>query len=246
MTPRITILHTNDLHNHLTEAQAARLRWLRDQVGEAGLLLDAGDAVSSGNLTFRPGGEPILERMSDAGYDAMVVGNREFHFTQAGFHAKVRRARFAVLSANARPTGPGVTLPVVPSITRVLTGGVRVAVFGVTVPMITERMLARKVSACVFEPPGEAAAREARRLRPDCDLLICLSHAGLRADREIAAADLGIDLIVGGHSHAVLPEGEHIGGTLVVQGGSWGHYVGRVEVTLEEAQPTLRANLSAL
>src|SRR5689334_23789135 len=98
----LTILHTNDFHNHLTEAQAEHLRQARQEAGEAVLLLDAGDAIASGNVTFRPGGEPILDLMSDVGYDVMTVGNREFHFSRMGFHAKLSRARFPVLCANVR------------------------------------------------------------------------------------------------------------------------------------------------
>src|SRR5439155_3640467 len=115
--PIITILHTNDFHNHLTEAQASKLAARRRQLGDSGLLLDAGDAVSSGNITFKPAGEPILDLMSDAGYDAMTVGNREFHFSQAGFCAKVSRARFPILCANVRAQDGKTRLPVVASVT---------------------------------------------------------------------------------------------------------------------------------
>src|SRR6266511_2410727 len=87
----ITLIHTNDFHNHLNAQQAERLRQLRQALGESGLLLDAGDAISSGNVTYKPGGEPILDVMSEAGYDAMTVGNREFHFSRAGFWAKLSR-----------------------------------------------------------------------------------------------------------------------------------------------------------
>ena len=193
----VTLVHTNDFHNHLTEAQAARLEDRRREIEGRGLLLDAGDAVSAGNITYRPGGEPILDVMSDAGYDAMAVGNREFHFTQAGFCSTLSRARFPVLSANVRPLRADTTLPVVPSITRTLNGGVRITVFGLTVPMITERMLARKVSAYVFDEPIATAARLVPALRHECDVLVCLSHIGLARDRELAQRVPGIDVIIG-------------------------------------------------
>jgi len=243
---RLTILHTNDFHNRLLPGQAARLAALRSALGTGGLLLDAGDAISAGNVTFRPGGEPILDVMSQAGYDAMTVGNREFHFTQAGFRAKLSRARFPVLCANVRPRSPEALLPVVPSIRRTLEGGVRVAVFGVTVPMVTERMLARRVSAFVFDDPVRVAAETARELRPDCDLLVCLSHAGLGRDREIAARAPEIDLIVGGHTHAVLDAGERAGDTLIVQAGWWGRLLGTVEVRLGQGKPRLVAKIEPL
>jgi len=60
-----TILHTNDFHNKLSEPQAERLRGLRSAIGDRGLLLDAGDAIGSGNITFRPGGEPFTFRESE-------------------------------------------------------------------------------------------------------------------------------------------------------------------------------------
>ena len=243
--PAITILHTNDFHNHLSEAQAAKLKERRAALGDSGLLLDAGDAISSGNITYKPGGEPILDLMSDAGYDAMTVGNREFHFSQAGFCAKVGRARFPVLCANVRAKGEGTKLPVVPYIERVV-GGARVTVMGLTVPMITERMLSRKVSSYVFDDPLKTAESLVPTLRPNCDLLVCLSHIGLAKDREMAERVPGIDLIIGGHTHALLETGEQIGDCFVVQAGWWGHYLGTVVATLGEGRPSFTASVAPL
>ena len=101
--PVFTLLHTNDFHNQLTEAQANYLRRLRTDLGTEGILLDAGDAVSCGNITYHSGGEPILETMTTVGYDAMTVGNREFHFSRVGFQTTLQRAKFPVLCANIRP-----------------------------------------------------------------------------------------------------------------------------------------------
>ncbi len=246
MSDRVTILHTNDLHNHLTEHQAVRLADLRRTAGNSALLLDAGDAVGSGNVTFRPGGEPILDRMSAIGYDAMCVGNREFHFSEIGFRTKVARAAFPVLCANVRPNGHNRPLPVHRSRLFVLDGGVRVGIFGVTVPMITPRMLARKVSAWVFDEPIAAAKAMADELRNQCDLLICLSHCGLAQDRKIADRAPSLDLLVGGHTHALLPEGERIGRTLVVQAGAFGKNLGTVVMVRERNGWNGTAQVTAL
>jgi 2',3'-cyclic-nucleotide 2'-phosphodiesterase (5'-nucleotidase family) len=242
----VTILHTNDFHNHLSETQAHRLKDIRKDLGDRGLLLDSGDAISSGNITYKPGGEPVLDLMSDAGYDAMTVGNREFHFSAAGFCAKVSRARFPVLCANVHARGEGARLPVVPLITRTLSGRVRVTVFGLTVPMITERMLARKVSSYVFDDPVATAVALVPTLRSECDLLICLSHIGLAKDRELATRVPGIDLIIGGHTHAVLETGERVGETLIVQAGWWGHYLGTVTVEVDLRPPAMVARIEPL
>jgi 2',3'-cyclic-nucleotide 2'-phosphodiesterase (5'-nucleotidase family) len=269
----LTILHTNDFHSKLSADQIRRLKVLRRGIGENGILLDAGDAVAAGNVTFRPAGEPILDAMSEIGYDAMTVGNREFHFSRAGFRAKLSRARFPVLCSNIRPhpssnsisdfesstqpalnTVPGFatsTIPVIPFIHRVMPNGCRIVVFGVTVPMITERMLSRKISAYVFDDPIAKAATLAPRLRElyNPDLLIALTHIGIGKDRELAAAVPMIDLIIGGHTHVTLEHGEHVGKTLIVQAGSHGRYYGRVEIVDTDRSPrpaTMHAHLEPL
>ncbi len=223
----ITIFHTNDFHNKLTEPQAERLRDLK--TGTPGsLLLDCGDAIWAGNVFFRPGGEPVLRMMNHAGYDAMCMGNREFHFLATGLRQKIGWANFPVLSANIRARN-GADLPVLPHIT-FERNGLRVTILGLTVPMITERMAVKNISAYVFDDPLEVAARLVPELRRDCDLLVSLNHIGLALDRKLAETVPGIDLIIGGHTHAVLESAEMVGATAIVQAGWFAHYVGKVEI----------------
>ena len=95
----ITLLHTNDFHGKLTKRSQEILRRERESV-KSSILLDSGDAISSGNIYFNPFGEPILKQMSDLGYDAMAMGNREFHFLEKGLESKLKLAEFPVLCAN--------------------------------------------------------------------------------------------------------------------------------------------------
>lgn len=250
----LTLIHTNDLHNRLTQAQADQLRLLRVSLDGEALLLDAGDAIGAGNVTFHPAGEPILDRMSQCGYDAMVVGNREFHVSRYGFQCKLSRARFPVLCANLLPrrkvereprvddTGDPeghethlLEPPVMPYLFLQTQGGWRVVIIGLTVPMVTERMAARWVSAYLFLDPVHTARQLVPELRaryaPHC--LIALTHLGLRRDRSLAEAVPGIDVIIGGHSHDVLEHGMYSGSTLICQTGSHGRFYGRVVLDLE-------------
>ncbi|MBC8137369.1 MAG: hypothetical protein H8F28_15930, partial [Fibrella sp.] len=125
-TGRVTlhILHTNDFHGKLNESGARRLR---DAIaaldGAPYLLLDACDAIKAGNVGVNPFGEPILETMSELGYHAMTIGNREFHIWQTALETKINRARFPVLSANMRPKTEGdTTVPVQPHATIAVAG----------------------------------------------------------------------------------------------------------------------------
>jgi 2',3'-cyclic-nucleotide 2'-phosphodiesterase (5'-nucleotidase family) len=227
--PSLTILHTNDFHNRLPQQLADLLRTRRMHLNRSGLLLDAGDAISAGNITFKPGGEPILDLMNEVGYDAMTVGNREFHFSAVGFRTKLNRARFPVLCANVRAKTDE-QLPVQPAV-HFAPSGIRVTVFGLTVPMITERMMSRHASAWVFDDPLKTAEKIVPPLREDCDLLICLSHIGIGRDRELLQRVPGIDLLIGGHTHAVVPNGERVHQSLLVQAGSHGRFWGEIDIS---------------
>ncbi len=245
----LTILHTNDFHNRLSSAGADAIERLMGQTGDPKLLMDAGDAGGSSNITFRMAGEPILEEMSRLGYSAMTVGNRDFHVSRPGFRAKLFRARFPILCANIRPnraSSEGTVTdderplgcscaqdePDLRSYLAPEVGGWRVLIFGLTVPMVTPRMWERKLSAYIFDPPVRTAARLLpllrERFRPD--LTIGLTHIGIRQDRKLASEVPGIDLIVGGHSHELLHNGERVEHTLIVQAGSHGHHIGIVNV----------------
>lgn len=223
----LTIFHTNDLHNKLTPAKAARLRELKESV-PGSLLLDCGDAIWAGNIFFRPGGEPVLKFMNEADYDAMAMGNREFHFLESGLRSKIGWAEFPVLSANLRSTNSA-DLPVKSDIT-LDRDGLKIIIFGLSIPMITERMLSKRVSSYVFDDPIETAARIVPKLRKRADLLVALTHIGLNSDRELATSVPGIDLIIGGHSHSVLETPEIVEKTAIVQAGWFGHHVGKVEI----------------
>jgi len=238
--PCVSIYHTNDFHNKLTRVKAQGIRELKASTPNS-LLLDAGDAIWAGNVYFRPGGEPVLKLMNEAGYDAMALGNREFHFLAAGLRRKIGWAEFPVLSANIRPRGAA-DLPLRSDIT-FERGGITVTVFGLTVPMITGRMLSSKVSSYVFDDPIETAARLVPSLRERADVLIALTHIGLSTDRELASGVPGIDLIVGGHTHCALDKPEMVGGTAIVRAGWFGHHIGRVQF---EVGGGIRAELLAL
>jgi 5''-nucleotidase/2'',3''-cyclic phosphodiesterase and related esterases len=227
---RLHILHTNDFHNGLTDVGAERLKQaVADLNGEPYLLLDAGDAIKAGNVGVNPFGEPILERMSDLGYHAMTMGNREFHVWQAALETKINRARFPILCANVRPRAAKRHLPV-QSHAEFLVGGLKAVVFGVTVPMVTEKMAVKAVSDYVFDDPVETAKEMVAKLRWEADVLIALTHIGLREDQRLARTVSGIDLIVGGHSHITLAEPDVVEGTPIVQTGSFAHAFGHVVI----------------
>ncbi len=257
--PRITVFHTSDMHNKLTPDIARALHDLKAST-PGSLVFDSGDAIWSGNAYWRPGGEPVLDLMNSVPYDALCMGNREFHFMEMGVKAKVSRARFPILSANLRSSRSSTTYPLAPEdwldaefrnqptrpCINISVEDVRVSVFGLTVPCITEKMLVKKVSDYYFEQPIAVAREMVPILRRNCDLLICLSHIGIRQDCELAESVPGIDLILGGHTHTITMEPERVEKTWILHHGFYVHYVGKVEINVRDGRIDVTNELISL
>ena len=206
------ILHTNDLHNHLTPAHAAFIQGLKRHFAPDVLLLDAGDAVGAGNLGAR-GKETIFDLMHTAGYDAMAMGNRESHPTQSALYKKLRDARFPVLAANLRASQDHRPPPCVEEYVEFALGE-EDAEFIVTIIGLAPQMTApdswwARVTDFVFDDPLKTGPGLARKLRPDGELVIALTHLGYERDIVLCSSP-DIDLVIGGHSHrAVCPPEQH-------------------------------------
>jgi 2',3'-cyclic-nucleotide 2'-phosphodiesterase (5'-nucleotidase family) len=196
------------------------------------LLLDAGDAIKAGNLGLSPSGEPILATMSDLGYHAMTMGNRETHPLLAAVKGKIGKARFPVLSANQVPNKE-VFLPT-QSFCLLDIGGIRIGVFGVTIPMVTARSKDKILWDTLFEDPIETAQKTVETLRPQCDLLVALTHIGFTRDKELLENVQGIDILIGGHSHTRLDEPIYVGDVPIVQTGCFAKAYGHGVLTREE------------
>ncbi|MDE2125961.1 MAG: metallophosphoesterase [Armatimonadetes bacterium] len=276
---RLTILHTNDFHGRLLREDAEFLRQRKLAAAPNALLLDAGDQGASGNATYSRNGEATHDLMNHAGYDAAIPGNRDFHFSEPGFRAKLTRTRFPVLCANlrrkgqppicsgevplaesngadsatgfsnqvlARPDTDG--LPTQAAVCFTHQSGARVAVFGVMVAMITDRMQAAHLSHWRFDQPIPTAVWMAAHLRTrwQPDLVIAVTHIGCRGDAELAEATGDIDLIIGGHSHTELPEALLVNDVRIVQAGCHARHIGVVEVNLEVPRGAARCWSSRL
>lgn len=90
------------------------------------------------------------------------------------------------------------------------------------------------------------AKRMVRELKKEkCDIIICLSHSGVSKDKKgnIAGEDVklakkvkGINVIISGHTHTKLNSPVIVNGTVIVQAGEYGEYVGKLSLIYREGK----------
>ena len=214
----LTILHTNDIHGHLSkwtgwdgdlknktvgglDRLAAQVVKVRSEIkAENVLLLDAGDTIGDSFVAAETEGRAVIETMNRIGYDAMVVGNHEPDFTAEKLLERIREAKFPVLAANiVRKTDD--ELFTKPYIIKTI-GGVRVGILGLAYPNTPLTSARKNVDNLTFREAVETAREYVPRLREEgAEIVVALTHLGLNADKQLAEKVKGIDVIVGGHSH---------------------------------------------
>lgn len=224
----IDILYTNDLHGKLTPD---RMPALLEQRAECDLYFDTGDCIKAGNLGVPLAPEEAWELLSKAEITASVPGNRETHILPGAVKAKFRGHKHPIICCNWRDKeGELLWEPY-----RVFeANGMKVGVVGGMVAMVTERMASKAASSYVWDNPIGCISVVAKQLKPQVDLLIALTHIGLPQDRKLAEACPELDLILGGHSHNVIDQPDVANGVPILQTGSHGRFMGRVQWTKGE------------
>lgn len=142
------------------------------------------------------------------------------------------------------PDGTPLRFIAPPSIIRDVSG-LKVALFGLTTDEITQIVEVKRNAGVAVDDPVAIAKEVVPELRKKADIVILLSHLGLDADQDLADRVPGIDLIVGGHSHTRLNRPVRIrngtdngyGGTLIVQAGYRGEFLGRIVLYLKNGRP---------
>ena len=74
------------------------------------------------------------------------------------------------------------------------------------------------------------------RLSNKADIFVLLSHNGFDIDQSIAQKIDGLDIIVGSHSQSSIEFPEEVNGTLIVQAGKAGYYIGVVDVSMKDGK----------
>jgi 2',3'-cyclic-nucleotide 2'-phosphodiesterase (5'-nucleotidase family) len=258
----VTILHINDTHgqtepyteNDKSIGGYARLATLVQDARASSkasrvFLVHAGDELSrSDQLTRTTLGAANIAIWNRLGFDIWVPGNGDFYDGVGILRARIREFKGTVLAANVVVAAGNAPLARPYVIHQA--GPVRIAFLGLCFlkPEEPTSALFRVADATATVKALAADLRPVRAgvlARKQADVVVAVTHQGNWSDRRMAAAVEGLDLIIGGHSHTILPTGTRIkdpGGkeVLIVQVGESMRYLGRVDLVLTKADGAWR------
>lgn len=252
---RLTILHVNDTHSHMEPVRSGEYAGMGgaleraayiDSVRQADgpqnvLLLHAGDFCQGTSYFSELGGQVETRILNAIGYDVITLGNHEFDNGIEALGQVLSGVNMPVVCCNY-DFSPFEAGKYIRPYAIVQKAGLKIGVIGVLCGLkeMVAGDIADRIPAFDTVPTVQKYADE---LRPQCDLVIALTHIGYEAhnpgdllDSDLAAATRNIDIIVGGHSHTFLEEAvkvKNLDGREVpiVQVGWMGAYMGEFKVT---------------
>lgn len=253
--PELTFIHTNDTHSqidgiYLDERpvggvieRASFLELMRQDDPQL-VYLDAGDMVQGSPYFNIWDGKVEMKAMNLQGLIASTFGNHEFDNGIDFLSDMLNYACFPIVSCNYDVKGTSLEKFVRPSMV-IERKGVKIGITGVTVDP-NNLIFNRNWEGITYIDPSEAANKEAKNLKErGCDIVVLLSHVGYvtsdsLGDRRIAANSTDIDLIIGGHTHTNLENGELVNNLLgkpvmITQTGAKASPIGYINIKTKKA-----------
>lgn len=253
---RLTILHVNDTHSYLEPVRTGELAGrggaleriayvdsVRNADGAGNvLLLHAGD-FSQGTSYFAEFGDPLMVQVLNAmHYDVATLGNHEFDNGIEDLGASLAGCEVPIVACNYDFSSFELGQYVKPYVI-VEKAGLKIGVVGVLCSLSS--MVQGDIANRLVELDMVSSLQKyVDEIRPQCDLVIALTHIGYTehnpgdtTDPMLCAATRGIDIFVGGHSHTFMQEPDYVKNldgkkVPIVQTGWTGSYMGEMHVTL--------------
>ena len=214
---KTVILHSNDVHGEIMGyAYIAALKADFQDKGADVILADAGDFSQGDPTVSLTKGADAIAMMNAAGYDVATLGNHEFDFGYEQLVENLKAAEFHVICADILQDDRAIWDPA----WMYEKDGLKIGFFGMDTPETQTKANPSMTLGLRFLSHNDiytCAQEQINALRADgADIVIALAHLGVGAESapdghrsvDMYRNTQGIDLIIDGHSHSVMTEGE--------------------------------------
>ncbi len=254
----VTILHWNDFHArnqpykvskkdsitgeqvyYLVGGVGSMTGYLKKYRSPNSLILNAGDDFQGTPISNFTRGKSQIEILNSYKLDAFVLGNHEFDYSQYSLDSALALAKFDYLSANVFMESKN-KLMGKPYVTKVV-NGVKFGIIGITLPELFETSIPVNVKDLIMLNADSVIKVGITALKNEkCDVIVLLTHIGLEEDKQLADKFYpDVDVIVGGHSHTTLFKPVRRSGVVIVQAGSYGRNLGKLDLKIDIDKDTI-------
>ncbi|GMV41265.1 MAG: hypothetical protein AMXMBFR64_29810 [Myxococcales bacterium] len=264
---RVTFLHTSDIHSRLIPYRAqvgagdegmgllqdnepfggaARMAHVIKRERARGgrvVLVDSGDCFQGAPIFNAFKGEVEQRVMSQLQPDAVVIGNHEFDEGLTNYAKQLKAwATYPVIAANYLFIKGNPLNDLVRPVEIVNKDGLKIAIIGIanfsSISSVTEVGNSLKIVPLDIV---QTVQDWINVLRPQVDLIVAVSHAGLGEDEEIIQHTEGLDIILGGHLHIVLNPPKVIKdkagrSVILTHPGAFAKFVARLDVVVRDGE----------
>lgn len=228
----LTIYHTNDIHSHLHDYEriAAYMAQHRPELNHPSLYIDIGDHVDlSAPVTEATHGQKNVQLLNAAHCDIATIGNNEgMTISHDDLNALYEDADFTVTCSNVFDEEGNLPHHMTSSFIETIED-TRILFVAATAPFTP---FYRALDWVVTDPMA-AIKDEIEKQKGQYDVLVVMSHCGIFFDRKLCEELPEIDVIFGSHTHHYFEHGEMKNGVLMVAAGKYGHYLGEVDLNIE-------------
>lgn len=245
---KLVILHSNDMHGDflaedVDDKLVGGVSMLSGYISkvkaeeENVLYCVAGDMFRGSVIDSEFQGVSTVEIMNMLSPDVVTIGNHETDYGLAHLLFIEKCAKFPIINANLYIKMNGARLFSPYHIVEI--DGMKILFIGI----ITEDVISNTKTDGIIGTMVDIndAAQEVARICNtfngiDIDFTVLLTHIGWEQDIELAKKldkELGVDVIVGGHSHTFIDEPAKVNDILIVQAGTGTDQIGRFDIVVD-------------
>jgi 2',3'-cyclic-nucleotide 2'-phosphodiesterase/3'-nucleotidase len=227
------------------------------------IVIDNGDLIQGTPLAYHHAKldndsmNPMVLGLNYLGYDAAVPGNHEFNYGLGVLRKAIQESQFPWLSASILDAESGEPFLGKPYIVKQLPEGTRIGILGLTTPYIPNWENPTHIEGLRFVDAVETAKKWVKLLKEQeqVDVVVVSYHGGF--ERHLTTGEPtepltgenqgyqlcmeveGMDVLLTGHQHRSIA-GAEINGVVIVQPGTAGITLGKVQLELSKVDSKWR------
>ncbi len=246
---RLTIFQLNDSHSYLKPhpelfwsgdraeyrtaggySRIATLMEIKRREDEV-LAFDCGDTLYGTYPSVKSKGTVMLPILNFLGLDAMTA-HWEFAHGPERFKYLAKELKYPVLAINCYENKTHDLI--FPPFTILEKNDLLVGVIGIA-SNIVDKVMPAAFSEGLYFSLGKDELPEyvLQLLRERVDLIIVVSHLGFPQDVRLAEEVKGVDIWLSGHTHNRLFEPVYVNGSVIIQSGCHGSFLGRIDLEFD-------------